>query len=40
MGAIFQAVKQNTKINLKKEMQKLSREEKDLAILSEKGRLY
>jgi hypothetical protein len=39
-GATFQVVKQNTRINPKKEMQKLSQEEKDLAILSEKGKLY
>jgi hypothetical protein len=31
---------QNTRINPKKEMQKLLQEEKDLAILSEKGKLY
>jgi hypothetical protein len=39
-GATFQAVNQNVRINLRKEMEKLSQEEKNLAILSEKGRLY
>jgi hypothetical protein len=38
--ATFQAVKQNTRINSEKEMQKLSQEEKVLAILSEKWKLY
>jgi organic radical activating enzyme len=36
-GVTFQVVKQNTKINPKKEMQKLSQEEKNLVILSEKA---
>jgi hypothetical protein len=36
----FQAVNQNVKINPRKEMEKLSQEEKNLAILSEKGKLY
>jgi hypothetical protein len=39
-GATFQAVKQNIRINPRKEMEKLSQEEKDLAILSENGKLY
>jgi hypothetical protein len=33
-----QAVKQNVKINPRKEMEKLSQEEKSLVILSEKGK--
>jgi hypothetical protein len=39
-GATFQAVKKNIKINPRKEMEKLSQEEKNLVILSDKGRLY
>jgi hypothetical protein len=39
-GATFQAVKQNIKINPRKEMEKLSQEEKNLVILSENGKLY
>jgi hypothetical protein len=39
-GATFQAVSQNVRINPRKEMEKLSLEEKNLVILSEKGRLY
>jgi hypothetical protein len=39
-GATFQAINQNTKLNPRKEMEKLSQEEKNLAILSENGKLY
>jgi hypothetical protein len=35
-GATFQSVKQNTRINPEKELQKLSQEKKDLTILSKK----
>jgi hypothetical protein len=37
-GATFQAINQNLKINPRKEMEKLSQEEKNLAILSENGK--
>jgi hypothetical protein len=39
-GATFQSVNQNVNINPRKEMEKLTQKEKNLGILSEKGRLY
>jgi hypothetical protein len=39
-GAIFQIVEQNIEINKKREIRKLSQEEKNQVILLEKGNLY